>query len=49
MKARATSADRLCPKWNGNSTTKKSYLKRLARIRKGKFVRVESFAARYGL
>ena len=28
---------------------KKSYLKKLARFRKGKFVRVESFAARYGL
>jgi len=26
---------------------KKSYLKKLARLRKGKFIRVESFAARY--
>jgi len=28
---------------------KKSYLKTLARIRKGKFIRVASFAERYGL
>lgn len=28
---------------------KKSYLKKLARVRKGKFARVESFAVRYKL
>jgi len=28
---------------------KKSYLKKLAKLRKGKFVRVEDFAARYKL
>jgi hypothetical protein len=28
---------------------KRNFLKKLARIRKGKFARVESFSARYGL
>jgi len=28
---------------------KKNYLKKLARLRKGKFIKVESFAARYGV
>ena len=29
--------------------TKKEYLERLERIRKGKFIKVKSFAERYGL